>query len=212
MKCKYCDTELKQGAKFCPNCGEEVKVYDVCISCGEQIKIGAKFCPHCGANQEEVIEPTQQINSVNAEQPQENNDFPVQHEGVTIVTDRQEELVNTLQPYEKEGSSKKWLWIIVVVLLLGVIGSYFFMNGNSTKSQPAIVDTDSIEEVVDSEEATDIHSVEGIKAGLTEILAKGMSMPEKDAVKKYFSKEFQEIYFKVEDYDTKNTPEGEIGF
>lgn len=212
MKCKYCNTELKQGAKFCPNCGKEVLDNEICISCGEQIKIGAKFCPHCGANQEDVIEPTPQINSANAEQPQENNDFPVQHEETPIVTDSQEELVNTLPPYEKESRSKKWLWIIVAVLLLGVIGGYFFLNGNSMKSQPAIVDTDSIEEVVESEGTMDIHSVEGIKARLTEILAKGMSMPEEDAVKKYFSKEFQDIYIKVEDYDAKNIPEGEIGF
>ena len=48
MKCRYCDTELKDGAKFCPNCGKKVIESNVCINCGEQIKPGASFCPHCG--------------------------------------------------------------------------------------------------------------------------------------------------------------------
>ncbi len=51
MKCKYCNAELKQGAKFCPKCGREVVVNDVCINCGKPIKLGASFCPYCGANQ-----------------------------------------------------------------------------------------------------------------------------------------------------------------
>lgn len=203
MKCRYCNTELKQGAKFCPNCGKEVLENDICISCGKQIKIGAKFCPHCGANQEEVIESTQQINSANAEQPQKNNDFPVLHEEVPIVTDSQEELVNTLPPYEKESRSKKWLWIIVAVLLLGVIGGYFFLNGNSMKSQPAIVDTDSIEEVVESEGTMDIHSVEGIKARLDEILKNGLHMNDEDVIYKYFSIEFRQLNNEVEKKDAQ---------
>ena len=170
MKCKYCNAEVAQNARFCTTCGKDLSIFDKCVSCGELLEREEAVCPHCGT-----------------EQPSKN--IPV------------------------SASSKKWLWIIVAVLLLGVIGSYFFLNGNSMKSQPAIVDTDSIEEVVDSEEGVlDIQSVEGIKARLTEILAKGMSMSEKDAVKKYFSKEFQDIYFKVEDYDSKNIPEGELGF
>lgn len=51
MKCSYCNTDLKQGAKFCPKCGREVVVNDVCINCGKPIKLGASFCPYCGANQ-----------------------------------------------------------------------------------------------------------------------------------------------------------------
>ena len=54
MKCRYCNTEIKQGAKFCPNCGKEVLDNDICFSCGKKIKTGAKFCPHCGANQDET--------------------------------------------------------------------------------------------------------------------------------------------------------------
>ena len=173
-----------------------------CKYCNADIEQDAQFCPNCGKDLSKFnkcIKCGELLDSDTVFCPhcgaeQDNKDVA-----------------------ERTGS-KKWMWAIIAVILLAIIGggAYFATNGGlGSKALAEAVDSDSIA-VVDSSDAfvgdTDIHSVEGIKARLTEILAKGMSMPEKDAIKKYFSKEFQDIYFKVENYDTKNIPEGEIGF
>ncbi len=46
MKCKKCGAELEAAVKFCPQCGEKVKLY--CTECGEELTGGGKFCPSCG--------------------------------------------------------------------------------------------------------------------------------------------------------------------
>lgn len=46
MRCKKCGTELEAGVKFCPQCGEKVKLF--CTECGEELIAGIRFCPSCG--------------------------------------------------------------------------------------------------------------------------------------------------------------------
>ena len=46
MKCKKCGAELEAAVKFCPQCGEKVKLY--CTECGEELTGEVKFCPSCG--------------------------------------------------------------------------------------------------------------------------------------------------------------------
>lgn len=54
MKCKNCNTELQEGAVYCPECGAKVNS-DVpstplkCRNCGADLTPGAKFCDQCGA-------------------------------------------------------------------------------------------------------------------------------------------------------------------
>jgi uncharacterized Zn finger protein (UPF0148 family) len=65
MFCKKCGTQLKDGAKFCPQCGaavsvpvipdpnppqEKMSVELLCKNCGTALKEGALFCENCGAN------------------------------------------------------------------------------------------------------------------------------------------------------------------
>lgn len=45
MKCRSCGTELKQGAKFCSQCGERVRRY--CTECGREIPSLEKVCFYC---------------------------------------------------------------------------------------------------------------------------------------------------------------------
>lgn len=236
MKCRYCNTEIKQGAKFCPNCGKEVLDNDICFSCGKKIKTGAKFCPHCGANQDETIESIQHSNTSVEEQPPQMGGVSIQHEEVPIADEsreenvhtqqfddtieverngtkkeeviespkesiqesQQEDLANTLQPYE-ETKSKKGIWILLAILLLCAIagaGYYFFDKSSGDDSYVATSDT--IDTVVDS---SDIHSIEGIKARLNDIFTKALSMPDDVAVSKYFSQEFKQLYSQVEKID-----------
>ena len=52
VKCPKCGANVKQDAKFCPECGNNMGPQtDKCIKCGADIKKGAKFCPECGAQQ-----------------------------------------------------------------------------------------------------------------------------------------------------------------
>ena len=49
-KCNKCDSELKEGMKFCFKCGTKVvTIPDKCSGCGAKIKKDMKFCYECGA-------------------------------------------------------------------------------------------------------------------------------------------------------------------
>ena len=52
MKCKNCNSELLEGAKFCTACGTPVApaaTVLACKACGAELLPGAKFCTTCGA-------------------------------------------------------------------------------------------------------------------------------------------------------------------
>ena len=52
VACGSCGTQIKQAAKFCPDCGKPNTVGTAaCVHCQAQIKEGAKFCPECGKPQ-----------------------------------------------------------------------------------------------------------------------------------------------------------------
>ena len=161
MKCNYCNTELKQGAKFCPNCGKEVLEYEVCISCGEKIKIGAQFCPHCGANQAETIEPIQQSNTSVEEQPTQKDDVPIQNEEVPTANESRDEHVKTQQLDDtvevQNNSSKKWLLIIpLIILIVGAGAWYLFSDGFSFGDSSNVV----VAESVDSDSIAEVDEIE----------------------------------------------------
>lgn len=47
--CSECGAEMRATAKFCPECGAKASGKDVCPKCGANVKKGAKFCAECGA-------------------------------------------------------------------------------------------------------------------------------------------------------------------
>ena len=47
--CPKCQATLENNAKFCPDCGHNLKAAAHCTECGEKLKEGAKFCSGCGA-------------------------------------------------------------------------------------------------------------------------------------------------------------------
>lgn len=205
MKCRYCESELKPGAKFCPNCGKEVLEFDVCINCGKQIKVGASFCPHCGKNQHEVNiepEPSDEVIEI-IEQPEE--DFLVEQvQQEKSNPEPQEDIVaEPVHPFIEKQSSKKWIWILLVFLLIAILaGGGYYLLGNKDSGSSYIVETDSIAEIGESI-LSDVQSVEGVKARLTEILSKALKMYDEDAVNTYYSKEYRELFKKVKEYDNK---------
>lgn len=50
-KCPKCGAEMKEGQKFCNNCGHKLVEEVKCVKCGILIPSGTKFCSNCGAKQ-----------------------------------------------------------------------------------------------------------------------------------------------------------------
>ena len=53
MRCTKCGNEIRDGVKFCPQCGEEVKEdkrVKFCTKCGSELHEEAVFCANCGAS------------------------------------------------------------------------------------------------------------------------------------------------------------------
>jgi membrane protease subunit (stomatin/prohibitin family) len=51
IPCSRCNTQIQQGAKFCPACGNQASQPATVASCGRcnlPLQTGAKFCPACG--------------------------------------------------------------------------------------------------------------------------------------------------------------------
>ena len=190
MKCKYCHSELRQGAKFCSNCGKEVA--DI-------------------IHKEETVYQEQETVK-KLEKPQNVVMSATQDESIPISIPAKDDSADTLEPYKSGHSSKKWLWILCVILLLGIVGGvwYFFNEGyfgNNAKAQ--IEETDSIAEVNDSifEEVHDIHSIDGIKQRLSKILTEALKMSDEDAINTFFTEEFKDLYATVEKFDNEYNTE-----
>ena len=46
MKCPNCQTENREGIRFCEECGARMKL--VCLNCGATIPMGKNYCGECG--------------------------------------------------------------------------------------------------------------------------------------------------------------------
>lgn len=156
MKCVKCNSEIDNDAQFCPYCGKEVEHGRLCVKCGEPLDDDSDFCPYCGTKQNNVVVEPEQVEEVQpqepeivqdesepipavVEQPQEPEDKKAESEPPSNSV--KEDLVDTVQPYESKPASKKWLWIIGAILLLGVIfgiGIYgVSRTGQDTDSEDA---------------------------------------------------------------------------
>ena len=48
MYCPKCKKVLKEGARFCPDCGTQAVEMKRCENCGKELLPGSRFCPECG--------------------------------------------------------------------------------------------------------------------------------------------------------------------
>ena len=208
--CPQCKTPLEDDELFCHECGTKQEIKEVslvgepqelerekCVHCGETIEADSIFCPFCGRPQdveEEQKEGPQQEPSEQPKQPE--RPLEPQEPGA-------EE--QPTYEYEEEKKSKTLLWVLLALLIVGGAGWYFFIKDSGNSMYESQVDTDSIEEIVDSiydEEAYDAFSVEGVQTRLNDILSKALMMREDDAVRTYFSEEFRGLYARVAEKDS----------
>jgi RNA polymerase subunit RPABC4/transcription elongation factor Spt4 len=51
MKCNHCNSEVAEGTKFCPECGNRIEQPQPlkCPQCNTVVGEGTKFCPECGS-------------------------------------------------------------------------------------------------------------------------------------------------------------------
>lgn len=212
-ECPYCSSMIDSNAVFCGKCGKELDIVKYCPYCGASVNDGATFCPNCGK------EVGDQLPSSSVSTPEQkhcphcgalvNNDcLFCENCGKNLSGDDPQE------PYETESDSqsKFVLPIVVGLLVLALAGggwwyyksSYSLKKGNVTIADNA-TSTDSIVSV-------DANSKEYIKNYLDDILPKAIKMKEQQAVKKYFTKEFADLYREVEVYDSIESADGDIGF
>src|SRR6516162_1243993 len=65
MRCSKCDSDNREGRKFCANCGEPLSV--TCPKCGASNQPGERFCGECGAGLAEVARPASpEVTPINA--------------------------------------------------------------------------------------------------------------------------------------------------
>lgn len=56
-RCASCGSELKEGSRFCSECGAPVPLKRTCPSCGMEVPDGSRFCMYCGSRLEAAEVP-----------------------------------------------------------------------------------------------------------------------------------------------------------
>lgn len=147
MKCSYCNTELKDGARFCHKCGKKVIETNPCIKCGKEIKVGSLFCPYCGTEQNEIEEEV--ISNHNVDEieeiveQQEKEVVEQQEEEIPIAQEEQTTQIyladDTLQANETNKSTKP-RWLAVAVFILAFIGFLGYYISNHSHQEEVEID------------------------------------------------------------------------
>lgn len=166
-----------------------------CKYCNAEIEQDAQFCPNCGKDLSKFNK------CVKCGELLDNDTVFCPHCG-------------TEQPHEvkaaaEKSSSKKWLLILpLIILIVGAGVWYFYSNGFSfgEKMDGSAIETEAVDSTMIE---TDIQSVDGITSRLYEIYINGLKLQDDEAVNKYFSEEFRALYKKVDEIDSNS---GEMGF
>lgn len=147
---------LEDDEMFCHECGAKQEIEETeaqieepssseekfCVHCGKAIEIDSMFCSFCGKPQDVEAEQKEESWQDTSEQPKQ----PEQPEELKEPQEPEAEEQPTYE-LEEETSSKKWLWILLVVLVAGGIGVWYYMSDGGVSggiSQFEAVDSDSI--------------------------------------------------------------------
>lgn len=123
MICKYCQREIPDGSKFCPECGSR-QSDPACINCGTPIFPDAKFCPNCGRpTSPQNVSPHQGPPAQNRPDPQWNApewNTPTQNQAsYPPYRSAYQVPVQKKTPFYK----KLWFWIGILFVLIVILAS-----------------------------------------------------------------------------------------
>ena len=165
-ECVNCKAILEDDELFCHGCGTKQGIEKAeaqaeetqelqgkkCIHCGETIDDDSLFCPYCGKQQNEPSseatkkeDKTSEKNNKDKnleEEPKEENN-PVQE----LSDNKQVKEPNIEEDYSQ---FKKWIYIVLAIILLSVFGLYLYRNHTSHVEE---TDNSDIENVIKMAEA-----------------------------------------------------------
>lgn len=148
MICPKCNSEIKDGSKFCTNCGEPLPKTKKCIQCGADIKAEALFCTNCGTKQpvkeeKPKVEEVQPKNEVKPETPtpkkegketvSESKPKPKPKQTVSSQKEKPKQSVSKSNAKRKQSISWGKVLSIIGIILFGVYKVYF--KGNDTADE-----------------------------------------------------------------------------
>lgn len=171
MKCQSCGNEVKEGAKFCRECGSEIVyktesfVDNICSECGNVLEENAVFCNNCGkrvaSQPEAIIENTVCCPKCGSKL----------RDGVMFCgecgTPLNSNNKNDSQPLKSNNAPKKkdksmiFLISLLIVVIIGcaaVIGYVYYQNNSININTPSI--ESDIDEKSPNEEAENEESIE----------------------------------------------------
>ena len=140
-ECINCKAILEDDELFCHECGTKQGIEKAeaqaeetqelqgkkCIHCGETIDDDSLFCPYCGKQQEEAISEAiiedkileEDKNAQNLKEAPKDEENPVQEPSENNQVDES-------KIEENYSQFKKWLYIVLAILLLSVFGLYLY--------------------------------------------------------------------------------------
>lgn len=124
-QCPYCGETILAIAKKCKHCGEWLteetkesdRKYIECPVCGEEIEPDAKVCPYCN----EPVPSGIEVKCLKCEITE-------------TYTNAWEQKMAQKQNSSKENNNRKYLWIVVAVVVFGLLFWYLGSNSESGSS------------------------------------------------------------------------------
>lgn len=148
-----------------------------CKYCNAEVLPNAKFCTTCGGDLskfDKCISCGEFIDK-----------------GASTCPHCGAEQLQIVQP--QEGSSKKWLWIVGAILLLGILGGGGYYIMSNKVNSPSYVETDSIAEVGDSDFTTG-EDIKVIETRLHKIFSALITEDGDKYLPEYFTEGFNTYY------------------
>lgn len=182
MKCSNCGSEVREGAKFCRECGSEITMVtetlaeNKCPGCGNKLKIDAVFCNNCGCKVTNIQTETYTNKCKYCNSPLKKGVKFCRECGKAVADDEQE--LKQAAPENKKNNGLVFLVILLIIALIAstsVVGYIYFQNNSLN------IDAPSIETSVDDdkEDESDEEEVEE-EAKITEEMEMEPSLEENE--------------------------------
>ncbi len=164
MKCSNCGSEVKEGAKFCRECGSEIVEKtealegNTCPECGNLLEEDAMFCNNCGHRVSGEDSETEVSNRCpNCNSPLKDGALFCGECGASLTAQPVQKTVSNESPKKKKDKGLVFLVVLLIVVLvgsIGVIGYVYYQNNSVDIETPDI----NIETKIDEDEEDEIET------------------------------------------------------